>query len=164
MAYVKKTLAPGEEYIYRAHFNWTYDVESWFWPALAAFPAGMWIYASARNYFAHDPFGHAFLFFAGSAFMLGVFICFRRYIHKWTTVLAVTSARLILKTGLIARQSHEMMLDETFPGRVFGYGVLQVRGTGEALIEFPVIGAPMRVRREIETALLRARGLTRGSA
>ena len=171
MAYVKKTLAPGEEYIYRAHFNWTYDVQSWFWPALSLVPAGIWIYASARNYFVQETFGSAFLFFAGSAFMLGVLICLRRYVHKWTTVIAVTSARLILKTGLIARQGHEMMLDEieevmvtqTFLGRLLGYGVLQVRGTGEALIEFPVIGAPMRVRREIETALMRARGLTSGS-
>jgi len=172
MAYVKKTLAPEEVYLYRAHFNWTYDVQSWFWLALACFPAGMWLAAAARNNFAHEPFGHAFLFFAGAAFTLGVLICLRRYIHKWTTVVAVTSARLILKTGLIARQSHEMMLDEieevmvtqSFPGRMLGYGVLQVRGTGEALIEFPVIGAPMRVRREIETALIRARNLIQNSA
>ena len=172
MAYVKKTLAPGEEYLYRAHFNWTYDVQSWFWLAFSAIPAGMWIEAAARHYFAHEPFGHVFLFFAGAAFMLGVMICLRRYIHKWTTVIAVTSVRLILKTGMIARQSHEVMLDEieevlveqSFLGRILGYGVLRVRGTGAAVVEFPVIGSPMRVRREIEMALIEARGLTRKRA
>ena len=169
MAYVKKTLAPDEEYLYRAHFNWTYDVQRWFWLAFSAIPAGMWLEASARAGFAHDPIGHGFLFFAGAAFMLGVVICLRRYVHKWTTVIAVTSVRLILKTGMIARQSHEVMLDEieevlvtqTFLGRILGYGVLRVRGTGDAVVEFPVIGAPMRVRRELEAAIVEARGMAR---
>ncbi len=146
MAYVKQTLAPGEEYLYRAHFNWTYDVRSWFWALFGAIPSMLWVYGAAPSYFSHDPFGHAFLYSAGAALMLGAILCLRRYIHKWTTVIAVTSLRLILKTGLIARATHEV------------YGVLRVRGTGDAIIEFPVLGAPMRVRREIEAAIMRARG------
>ena len=79
----------------------------------------------------------------------------------------MTSVRLILKTGMIARNTHEVMMNEieevhvrqSFLGHVFGYGVLTVRGTGEARIAFPVLGAPMRVRKEIETAMARARGL-----
>ena len=169
MAYVKKTLAPGEEYLYRAHFNWTYDVQSWFWLAFSAIPAGMWVEAAARQYFSHEPFGHAFLFFAGAAFMLGVMICLRRYVHKWTTVIAVTSLRLILKTGMVARTAHEVTLKEieevlvtqTFLGRILGYGTLEVHGTGGARIGFPVLGNPMRVRREIETAIMRARELAK---
>ncbi|WP_375203786.1 PH domain-containing protein [Hyphococcus sp.] len=172
MPYVKETLAPGEEYLYRAHFNWTYDVQSWFWLAFSAIPAGMWVYSAARDYFAHNPYGHMFLFVAGAAFMLGLVICLRRYVHKWTTVIAVTSVRLILKTGMVARTSHEVMLDEieevlveqTFLGRLLGYGTLKVRGTGAAVVEFPVVGGPMRVRREIETALITARGLAKQRA
>ncbi len=169
MAYVKKTLAPGEDYLYRARFNWTYDVQSWFWFAIACYPAGMWVYGFTKAYFHPEPFGLGFVFFSGAAFMLGALIMLRRYVHKWTTVIAVTSQRLILKTGMIARSSHEVMLDEieevmvqqSFLGRLLGYGVLTARGTGSAIIEFPVIGQPMRVRREIETAVARARGLVK---
>ena len=172
MAYVRKTLAPEEEYLYRAHFNWTYDVQSWFWLALSAVPTGLWFGAVASVKFTHDPFGHGFLFLAGAAMMLGAVIALRRYIHKWTTVIAVTSLRLILKTGMIARSAHEVALTEieevlvsqTFLGRILGYGVLTVHGTGGARIDFPVIGSPMRVRREIETAIMRARGMTKKSA
>ena len=172
MAYVKNTLAPGEDYLYRAHFNWTYDVQSWFWLALSAIPAGMWIEAAARHYFAHEPFGHVFLFSAGAAMMLGAIIFFSRYIHKWTTVIAGTSLRLILKTGLVARSAHEVTLTEieevlvrqTFLGRILGYGVLSVHGTGGARIDFPVLGDPTRVRREIETAMMRARGMVKKTA
>ena len=172
VAYVKKTLAPGEEYLYRAHFNWTYDVQSWFWFALSCIPAGMWAWGFTKEYFHPEPFGENFIFASGAAFMLGLFIMLRRYVHKWTTVIAVTSVRLILKTGLVARTAHEVMLDEieevlvtqSFLGRILGYGVLKARGTGSAVVEFPVLGQPMRVRREIETAIVRARGMVRQPA
>ncbi|MEO1137119.1 MAG: PH domain-containing protein [Pseudomonadota bacterium] len=166
---MKKTLAPGEDYLYRAHFNWTYDVQSWFWLALSAFPGGMWLYGVVRAYFQSNPLGDAFVFLSGGALATGLIIFTTRYVHKWTTVIAVTSVRLILKTGLVARNTHEIMLDEieevhvhqSFVGRLLGFGILTVRGTGEAIIEFPVLGAPMRVRREIEAAVVKARGLVR---
>lgn len=172
MAYVKKTLAAGEDYLYRAHFNWTYDAQSLFWLALGSVPAGLWLYGAARDYFRHDPFGQGFLFFGGAGFALGFIICLSRYVHKWTTVIAVTSLRLVYKEGLIARTSHELMLDEieeifmrqTFLGRILGFGVITVRGTGDVVIEFPVLGAPVRVRREIEAAVARARAGEKGAS
>ncbi len=167
MAYVKNTLAPNEEYLYRAKFNWTYDLRSWCWFALACLPALLWLYGITREYFRMQPFGDAFIFFSGSAFTLGLYIILSRYIHKWSTVIAVTSVRLIFKTGLIARNAHEVMLDEieevmvhqSFLGRILGYGILTARGTGAAVIEFPILGRPIQIRREIETAVVRAHGM-----
>ncbi len=163
MAYVKKTLAPGEEYLYRAHFNWTYDFQSWGWLLLGAVPALFWILSLSLA--DGQAMGRTFWLFAGAALAAGTVICLTRYVHKWTTVIAVTSVRMVLKTGMIARAAHEVMLDEieevlvrqSFLGRILGYGVIKVRGTGEAIVEFPVIGKPMRVRQEIETAVMRAR-------
>lgn len=165
MAYVKRTLAEDERYLYRAHFNWTYDAQSLFWFLLGALPAWLWVVNAAQT--DAEPFGRYFLFLTGVSFALGSMFSLARYIRKWTTVVAVTSVRLILKTGLIARSSHEIMLDEIeevfiaqpFWGRIAGFGQLQVRGTGDVVINFPVLGEPIRVRREIEAAILRARGL-----
>lgn len=164
MGYVKKTLAPGEDYRFRAHFNWTYDFQSWFWLLLGAIPLLIWAVAL----FSAGPapsMGAGFYSFADAAFLIGLVILTTRYVHRWTTVIAITSLRLILKTGLIARQSHEVPLDkieevfvnQSFLGRIFGYGVLTVHGTGVTAIEFPVLDKPVDLRRRLETAVSDAR-------
>ncbi len=164
MAYVNKTLAPDEDYLYRAHFNWTYDFRSWFWLALGALPAAFWLGALIAG--GQPPaFGKSFAILGGVAFASGLIIFTLRYVHRWTTVIAVTSVRLILKTGLISRNAHEVSLDkieeilvhQSFLGRILGYGALTIRGTGIAVISFPILGEPLHVRREIETAIVRAR-------
>lgn len=167
MAYVKKTLAPGEEYIYRAHFNWTYDLESWFWLAFGLIPSAIWIHALVRNYLYTSGLTNAFFGLCILSILLAAIIALQRYIHKWTTVIAVTTARLILKTGLIARDTHEVTLDkieevlvhQSFLDRIVGRGTLTIRGTGIALIEFPVLARPTQIRRKIEEAVVSARGL-----
>ncbi|MEO1252157.1 MAG: PH domain-containing protein [Pseudomonadota bacterium] len=170
MAYVKRTLAEGEHYLYRAHFNWTYDAQSLFWFLLGALPALVWVFAVAQ--FDAAVLGRPYLFLTGVSFALGSMLALQRYVRKWTTVVAVTSERLILKTGLIARSSHEIMLDEIeevfvaqpFWGRIAGFGQLEVRGTGNVVIEFPILGEPIRVRHEIETAVVQARKAPAGRA
>ncbi len=171
MAYVKKTLAPDEDYLYRAHFNWTYDFRSWFWLALGALPTAFWLAALITGGQA-PAFGKSFVILGGVAFASGLIIFTQRYVHRWTTVIAVTSVRLILKTGLISRNAHEISLDkieellvhQSFLGRVLGYGALTIRGTGVAVINFPILGEPLHVRREIETAIVRARAQTQTPA
>jgi len=172
MGYVKTTLAPGEEYLYRAKFNWTYDLQTWCWFALGLLPTALWVYGFTLAYMAYEPFGGAFMFFNGAALALAIVILITRYVHKWTTVIAITSVRLIMKTGMVARNSHEVSLDkieevlmhQSFIGRLLGFGVLTIRGTGIAVIEFPVLARPMEIRREIETAVVRARGMVKNNS
>ena len=172
MAYVRKTLAPGEEYLYRAKFNWTYDFGSWFWMIAGSAPLVMWLYAALSRDIQTASLGRAFSIVAFTALGLGALILMTRYVHKWTTVIAVTTVRLILKKGLIARDSHEVSLDkieevlvhQSFLGRILGYGLLTIRGTGIAVIEFPILARPMEIRREIETAVVRARGMIKTAA
>ena len=170
MGYVAKTLAPEEDYLYRAHFNWTYDFRSWFWFAFGLSPIILWVGAYGVTG-AAPGFGVTFLAFAALALFSGVVILFARYVHRWVTVIAVTSLRLVFKTGLISRDTHEVTLDkveevlvhQTFLGRILGYGQLTIRGTGIAIIELPVLGEPVRIRREIETAIAAARAKTAGA-
>lgn len=169
MGYVKKTLAPEEDYLYRAHFNWTYDVQSWFWFALGCAPIAIWLGSYIATNGAPPAFGTAFYGIGAAAFLLGLLILMTRFVHRWTTVIAVTSVRLIMKTGLVARETHEVNLDkieevllsQSFLGRILGYGTLTIRGTGIAVIEFPILGQPMQIRRELETAVVRARKLVK---
>lgn len=171
MAYVKKTLAPGEEYLYRARFNWTYDFGSWFWLAFGAIPFGIWLTVVVRDSFRISNTDTVFTAFTFGALGIGALILLTRYVHKWTTVIAVTTVRLILKKGLVARDTHEVSLDkieevlvhQSFIGRILGFGKLTIRGTGIAVIEFPILARPTEIRREIETAVVRARELVKSS-
>ncbi len=172
MGHVENTLAPEEEYLYRAKFNWTCDVAGWGWLFLGSTPAVFWSYQFLKNYLQLDILDNTFTYFAGISFVLGAIILLKRYIHKWTTVIALTAGRLVLKTRLIARDAHEVSLDKieevlvhhSFLGRVLGYGVLTARGTGMALIEYPVLARPMEIRREIQTAMVQSRGARKSSA
>lgn len=168
MAYVKKTLAQGERYLFRAKFNWTYDVASAFWFFLGLAPSLLRSLEAAGVIPQTDEhFGTAFNAFTAAAGVLGAYICLARYIHKWTTVVAVTTARLILKRGLVSRMTAEMTLDkieevvvhQTFLGRILGYGHITVRGTGVSEIEFPDLTDPIGLRRQIEEAMVAAKAI-----
>ena len=166
MAYVRKTLAPGERYVFRARFNWTYDFSSLFWLVVGLIPAIFrTLEAVGLTPEASRSFGPAFNGFAIAAGVLGALICLTRYVHKWTTVVAVTTARLIFKRGLISRITAEMTLDkieeivvhQTFLGRILGYGHLTIRGTGVSEIEFPDLANPIGLRRNIEESMVAAK-------
>lgn len=159
--YVKETLAPGENYQYRAHFCWLYDLASWVWLFLSAIPAIIYVYFT-RFHNSEADRGITFLMIISVAGLIfGVFHLMTRYFHKWTTVIAVTDMRVVYKTGMISRDSHEIALDkieeillhQSFFGRIFNYGRITIRGTGIAKIELPVLAEPIKIRREIETAI-----------
>ncbi|MGE0046846.1 MAG: PH domain-containing protein [Hyphomonadaceae bacterium] len=91
-------------------------------------------------------------------FVVGVIIFAIAAIHMLTTEFAVTDQRVILKRGLIARDTQELavssvegvQLEQSIIGRIFGYGRLIVTGTGEARIVFPPMAEPIEFRRAIE--------------
>ena len=165
MAYVKKTIGHDEAYIYRARFNWVYDFVSFFWLFFGAAPLLLHLYFWVADPVNLVSLGTAFQFISVAAFLLGSVIWIRRSIHKWTTVIAVTSTRVIHKRGFIARESQDINLNkieevvvrQSFWGRLFGFGRVTVRGTGVAVIEFPPIDSPLRFRRVIEEAAHDAR-------
>jgi uncharacterized membrane protein YdbT with pleckstrin-like domain len=63
--------------------------------------------------------------------------------------------------GLFTRHTNELELssvetvnlDQSFWGRLFGFGRLSVHGTGDQVWLSPMIAAPMRFRRELEAAM-----------
>lgn len=82
------------------------------------------------------------------------------FVRAFATEIAVTSDRFVRKTGLIAIKSEEVSLDkieevtvdQSVLGRIFGYGNVQVHGTGMGDIKCSMVDNPIRLRREIQTA------------
>jgi hypothetical protein len=93
-------------------------------------------------------------------FVIGLFFFAHMMIVKATTEIAVTSERLVYKRGLIARHVGEINIDRVEGvsvrqgalGRIFGYGVVIIRGMGVGEVTLPPIEAPIEFRRVINEA------------
>ncbi len=81
-------------------------------------------------------------------------------VARATSEFAVTNRRVIIKVGLVSRKTVELKLDkvesigveQTIPGRIFGYGTIVVRGTGGTNEPFRAIARPLEFRRAVNEA------------
>jgi uncharacterized membrane protein YdbT with pleckstrin-like domain len=129
-SYIEDTLGANEKLVARAQFHWSYSLRAWL--ALV------------------------FLFWC----LIGIFIFFDMMIRKWTTEIGVTTYRFVQKTGLFTLKTNEIALpniegvrvEQTFWGRMLGYGHLRIEGTGVDAIVLPNIADPIAFRRAIENA------------
>lgn len=130
MGYIEETLSDSEYLVARAHFHWTYHFVAW-----------------------------AALIFLG-VFLIGIYIFAVMMIRILTTEVGVTNHRVVYKTGLITRTTQELDLDsiesieleQTLLGRLFGYGKLEVSGTGIEDLHTPLIAEPLEFRKAIDDA------------
>ena len=84
------------------------------------------------------PIGQALAYVAGLLAVVAVAGAFVRVVLYTTTEFAVTNKRVIAKCGFLRRRSLEVNLDkiesvtvnQSFTGRLLGFGTLRVRGTG----------------------------------
>jgi uncharacterized membrane protein YdbT with pleckstrin-like domain len=82
---------------------------------------------------------------------------------RWTSEFAVTNQRVVIKTGLIARDTLEMNLqkiesvgvDQSLLGRLLGYGDITIIGTGGTREQFSCIADPVRFRRTFQEQVAR---------
>lgn len=160
--YVEKTLAPGEEIVYRVHFNWTFSFFPVLWFALGSAPIVMYTLLNFGAFGPKIPFEELQIgwWFVAGGFLTGLFILLNHLITLWTTEIVVTTYRFVFKTGLISRATQEVSLNkieeitlhQSVWGRIFGYGSLVLRGTGVGVITLPNVDDPIDVRRIIEHA------------
>jgi uncharacterized membrane protein YdbT with pleckstrin-like domain len=72
--------------------------------------------------------------------------------------MAVTNRRVLIKTGMASRRTLDMVLtkvesigvEETFLGRILGYGSVVVRGTGGTPESFVMIAHPQQFRQSVQ--------------
>ena len=79
-------------------------------------------------------------------------------IQQKTSEFVITNKRIIMKTGLISRKTFEMNLqkiesvnvDQSFWGRLLGYGTVSIVGTGGSRESFSDISKPLLFRRKFQ--------------
>jgi uncharacterized membrane protein YdbT with pleckstrin-like domain len=91
------------------------------------------------------------------AFVAGALFLAREWFQWWTTEIAVTDRRIIVKTGFVSRKTSEIHMDkvesveveQSILGRILDYGNVVVRGTGAGLEPIPMVAAPLQLRNHI---------------
>ena len=127
MKFIKSTLPDNETIKMEIAFHWTHSLIAW----LALFFLG-WL-------------------------IVGIFIFISMYIEKWTTERALTNKRLVIKRGLISRQTEEMSfnrieevnLNESILQRLLGSGNIRVTGTGSGEVVMKNIDDPLAVQKKL---------------
>jgi uncharacterized membrane protein YdbT with pleckstrin-like domain len=131
-SYVDQVLIKDETVLYRGHLT----VWSFFW----------WIF-----------FGALLL----AAFGLGLLLWLWAWLIYQSTELAVTNKRIIVKAGLIQRNTTEMFLekvesiqvDQGIFGRIFDFGSITISGTGGDKSPVKSVSQPLEFRKAFMTAV-----------
>jgi uncharacterized membrane protein YdbT with pleckstrin-like domain len=98
------------------------------------------------------------LILVGALFLLvGAVWWLSAWFHRWITEIAVTTHRVIYKTGFIRRHTVEMNMDkvetvdvdQSLLGRMLGFGTIRVRGTGQSIESLRRIAHPIELRNAI---------------
>ncbi len=152
MRYVSRVLQPGETVVYATRLHWLIYGRAVVLVIIAV------ALAIGTSFVADKPNVSLALWIAAAIFaLLALSAGLRAFLRRTTTELAVTDHRVIYKTGLLARHTLEMNrskvesvdVDQTIPGRIFGYGTIIVRGTGGSLEPIRHIADPLSFRSHI---------------
>jgi uncharacterized membrane protein YdbT with pleckstrin-like domain len=154
MSYVSRTLGSKEQVLFITGYHWLY----WLGVGIVTLP----FVVLALGTLPYDGFDYLYLILAVLPFLYG----FYYFVHGIALEVAVTTDRFVKKTGLISITSEEVSLDkieevnvaESILGRIFGYGNVDVHGTGAGAIHVKMVTDPVRLRREIQTAREHLRG------
>ena len=165
MSYVEKSLVPGETLLYETRHHWMVLLGpllmslvlavlgvGCFAEVIAAKEGkGVAVGISAIGVHAMEVVGVLVIVAAIATFAYGV-------AKRNATEMAVTNRRVLIKTGMGSRRTLDLMLtrvesigvEETFLGRMLGFGSVIVRGTGGTPESFLLISHPQEFRRSVQ--------------
>jgi uncharacterized membrane protein YdbT with pleckstrin-like domain len=160
LGYIENNLIPGEQVIYKTGYHWIVM----FWSLLASIVLdALGIVSLIRGLTATDKSSSSTVFaIAGiAALVLSSIILVNGIIRRRSTEIAVSNKRVLIKTGIVARKSIEVLLakvesigvDETVLGRMLGFGTVVVRGTGGTFETFERISHPDEFRRQVQAQI-----------
>ena len=148
--YSRSTLAPNETPFYKTSLHWIIFIR-------------FGIIALLVFLFVGFPLAIAVQAISGSelgwfALPLPVLFLIAPTLAFASSELVITDRRVLIKTGIVRRQTLEMFIskiesiavDQGFFGRMFDYGSVVVRGTGGFEQAFEAIAAPLEFRRWVQ--------------
>ena len=152
MSYIGSILEPGEQIRYHTTVSWTIYTPAILLAILAIASLAVGAEVPALTFAG---------WFVAAVFALAALVAWiRAWFRRWTTEIAVTDRRIILKRGLIRRHTVEMNMqkvesvdvDQTLIGRLFNYGNVSIRGTGSSFETLKMIDSPLKLRTTVTTS------------
>ena len=127
MKFIKSTLPENETIEMEISFHWTHALIAWL-----------------------------YLVFLGWL-LVGIYLFVSMYVEKWMTERALTNRRLVIKRGLIRRQTEEISfnrieevnLNQSILQRILESGDIRISGTGSGEVIMKNIDAPLSIQKKI---------------
>jgi uncharacterized membrane protein YdbT with pleckstrin-like domain len=147
MSYIDGNLLQGERIVYRTCLHWKVFVVPLLFTVFILLPI-TWLLANGTwSHYAWIPLVVALLVLAPA------------FIKRQSSDFAVTNKRVMMKIGVFSTRSVELLLSkieaiavhQTFAGRLFGYGDIEVTGSGGTKEIFSNIQAPLDFRRAVQS-------------
>ena len=165
MGYVERHLLPDERVLYKTRLHWIMLLKPWLLVLLgvAVFAWSWWVEESSG---AWVDTRSALRYLGGAVTVAGLLWLLVRYIEMRTSEFAATTVRLILKVGLIARYTTELLISrvesiaiaQSLAGRLLDYGDLTVTGTGGVREVFRSVKNPVEFRNQVQLASIHLPG------
>ncbi len=151
VGYVERVLQLGETIAYRGKLHWMLMAPG---IALTVISGSLSIVAAVK---ATADLRMGLLGVSLVLFLIGGAMLLRAWLRRLSTEIIVTNRRIILKTGLIGRNSIEMNLDKVesvmvnqgIVGRILDYGTIIIRGVGSGLEPIADVAAPLEFHRQV---------------
>jgi uncharacterized membrane protein YdbT with pleckstrin-like domain len=149
MSYVDRHLLPGETVTYRTRLHWKVYLLPGFLVLLVLLPLTIILALSS------DFKQLALLPAVAAILVIGIARLRRR-----SSEFAVTNKRVIIKLGVLTTRSIELLLskvegiavEQSFSGRILGYGGIVVTGSGGTKEPFEGIQSPLDFRQAVQAA------------
>ncbi len=160
MSYVDRNLIAGKTVVYETRLHWIVMLgHLLFGVVVLGLPGVALLYYAWNQSGTADPQSVHWMEGGGAALLVGCLIAIVvGSVRRNATEMAVTTRRVVIKTGLAGRRTVELMLNkvesievkETAPGRMLGYGTIVVIGTGGTLEPFAKVAHPLKFRSEVQ--------------
>jgi uncharacterized membrane protein YdbT with pleckstrin-like domain len=143
LSYIEANLTDGEEVIYRTKRHWLIFVSS-----LLAFLLCIIFFHIGTAYWLESVL----------CFLIGVIWVFYGFINFVSSEFVVINKGVLVKTGLIKRDTLETLLSKIeciqvqqgVLGRLFNYGTIVIVGTGGTQNTFKVVQKPLEFRKVVQ--------------
>jgi membrane protein YdbS with pleckstrin-like domain len=151
MAYYTKVLQPDETVKVVGRLHWSMYIRSVIVLLIA-------LGVAVGSYWLPDPDWQRYALLASGVIgVLGLLLLLKAWINRMATEIVVTDRRVILNRGLLRRHTMEMnmsrieMVDvkQSLWGRIWGYGTVEIHGTGADIEPLEGIGSPLLIRNAI---------------
>jgi hypothetical protein len=158
MSYIDKTLVPGEKVVYTTRLHWIVMLGHIFGACVLWAIGGYLLYYAYAHPEMEATSRHVAEYGGAALLVCGLIVVLAGSIRRNATEMAVTTRRVVIKSGLASRRTIEMLLNkvetievsEPGMGRVLGYGSITMIGTGGTSEGFHKIAHPLEFRSQAQ--------------